>query len=177
MKHSLQRSAENKPMPCSQTFRNERQVTRTNATERNAAQPDIPARSQAFPKSDAHETNPIALTPRQLAAVRLLSRGLSTDDAAGQLGTTRQTINRWRRLPGFTMEIQRLHEMFAMRDVGNRTNLLAPPLAAGCTHRNRPRAAGLKGAPARQVAREEREKQRRFEATMDRLLAPPNLRG
>src|SRR5262249_471198 len=51
------------------------------------------------------------LTPRQLAAARLVCQGFRTIQVARQLTTTVQTINRWRRMPAFAHELRRLHEL------------------------------------------------------------------
>ena len=51
------------------------------------------------------------LTTRQLAAARLVVQGRSSSDVAKRIGTIRQTINRWKKLPAFVAEIRLLHEM------------------------------------------------------------------
>ena len=53
-------------------------------------------------------------TTRQLAAARLVVQGLSSSEVARRIGTIRQTINRWKRLPAFGGEVRRLHEMLAV---------------------------------------------------------------
>jgi hypothetical protein len=82
----------------------------------------VPQRSGAFQgvsdrsDSSAHtridETNPPRrLRPRELAAARLLVRGLRTAEVARELTTTPQTINRWKREPVFSAELRRLHDL------------------------------------------------------------------
>ena len=177
MKKHSDHSGENKPKLCSRIFQPDPDSAPRLAPKCDPVQPNIPGRSQAFPQTESDKTNPTAafsLTPRQLAAARLLCRGMSTDAAAAQLQTTRQTINRWRRLPAFAKEIQRLHDVLAIRAAEAReAHRLATPLAASGALGLPPRATGLKVASARESAREERVKQRRFDAMMDRLLAPP----
>src|SRR5262245_1708211 len=46
------------------------------------------------------------LSPRQLAAARLLARGMLQNDVARQLNMTRQGLWKWRRLPAFAAELQ-----------------------------------------------------------------------
>lgn len=77
---------------------------------------DVPGRSTS-PQAKLCETKPPPgemLTPRQLAAVRALAHGHTACSAASLLGTTRQTINRWRHLPAFAAELRRLHELLAV---------------------------------------------------------------
>lgn len=83
------------------------------------ASPDVPGRPVAFQKREKCGTNPISkpLTPFQLHAARCLAHGLTTDQAADDVGTTRRTINRWRKLPAFAMEIIRLHELILLEQV------------------------------------------------------------
>jgi hypothetical protein len=50
------------------------------------------------------------LSPRQLAAARLLARGMLQNDVARELRMTRQGLWKWRRMPAFAAELQRLHE-------------------------------------------------------------------
>ena len=52
----------------------------------------------------------LKLSTRQLAAVRWVMQGLSSSDVASRIGTTRQTVNRWKRDPIFAAEVRRLHE-------------------------------------------------------------------
>jgi predicted DNA-binding protein (UPF0251 family) len=74
-----------------------------------------PAALQISPVGRANPTalSPIALSTRQLAATRLVMQGLSSSEVARRIGTIRQTINRWKRLPAFAGEVRRLHEMLA----------------------------------------------------------------
>jgi hypothetical protein len=69
-------------------------------------------------KSQSGKTNPnptatqiTALSPRQLAAARMLARGAKPVHVAANLDITRQGLWKWRRLPQFVAEIHRLHEL------------------------------------------------------------------
>jgi hypothetical protein len=50
------------------------------------------------------------LSPRQLAAARMIARGRTPADVAQELGMTRQGLWKWRRMPHFAREVRRLHE-------------------------------------------------------------------
>ena len=56
-----------------------------------------------------YETNPTPaqLTPRQIAAARLLALGRTGRAVARELGLEEHTITRWRRLPAFLRELDR----------------------------------------------------------------------
>jgi hypothetical protein len=45
---------------------------------------------------------------RQLAAARMLGRGRSTETVADTVGRSARTIERWRELPGFAAEVERV---------------------------------------------------------------------
>jgi DNA-binding CsgD family transcriptional regulator len=51
------------------------------------------------------------LTPRQLAAARLLAQGIKPRDVATHLKITRQGLWKWRRDAAFAAEVRRLHEL------------------------------------------------------------------
>jgi DNA-binding NarL/FixJ family response regulator len=71
----------------------------------------VPQRSAAQQQNESEQTNPpLKLSTRQLAAVRWVMQGLSSSDVASRIGTTRQTVNRWKRDPIFAAEVRRLHE-------------------------------------------------------------------
>src|SRR4051794_38837852 len=68
--------------------------------------PGAPECSTLHQPSQTHKTKPPRkLTSRQLAAVRLLVRGVATANIASYLGIDRHTLARWRRLPLFDAEI------------------------------------------------------------------------
>lgn len=94
-----------------------------------AGSPDVPGRPVAFQKHEKCGTNPISkpLTSLQLHAARCLAHGLTTDQTAYDVGTTRRTINRWRKLPAFAMEIVRLHEIILLEQVIPRARPTSPP--------------------------------------------------
>jgi len=103
---------------------------------------DVQKRSDLFTPKLKCETKPTTagrtagpLGPRQLAAARALARGYSTRTVAARLGTTVQTINRWRRTPGFAQELRHLHNLLAIPS--KRSQPLVPSRAA-CLPRRRP---------------------------------------
>jgi hypothetical protein len=55
----------------------------------------------------------IDLSPRQLAAARMLARGCKPADVAQTMKITRQGLWKWRRQPAFIAELRRLHELLA----------------------------------------------------------------
>jgi hypothetical protein len=61
-------------------------------------------------RNDGTNPKPPSLTPQQLAATRLLTRGLKSSDVAKRLGIAPQTLSRWKRLPGVAVELRCLHE-------------------------------------------------------------------
>src|SRR5438045_2035186 len=58
-------------------------------------------------------TDNLDLSPRQLAAARLIAGGRRPGEVARRLGMTRQGLWKWRRLPQFAREVRRLHERIA----------------------------------------------------------------
>jgi hypothetical protein len=86
------------------------------AKSRTTALHGASQRTAAHQFRTVEKTNPTAsslppLTSRQLAAARLVVRGMSSADVATRLKTIRQTINRWKKLPQFDAEVRRLHEL------------------------------------------------------------------
>src|SRR5688572_20354567 len=71
-------------------------------------------------KSD--QTNPTqsGLTPRQVAAARLLVLGRTGREVARELDVEEHTISRWRRVPGFASEIARQERMVLAMQLGER---------------------------------------------------------
>ena len=68
------------------------------------------------PKTGTDETNPMtapaaSLTPRQVAAARLLALGRRGTAVAAEVGVEKHTITRWRRSPAFAAEVSRQHEL------------------------------------------------------------------
>src|SRR4051812_17595629 len=76
------------------------------------------------PAGPADEPKPPAapaaggLSPRQLAAARLLAAGRAVGAVCAEVGISRQTIARWRRDPAFGAELRRLHDFLAARFAG-----------------------------------------------------------
>jgi hypothetical protein len=69
----------------------------------------------------AHAAEPGTLTPRQLAAARLIAAGRSIANAAADLGLNRTTVWRWTREPAFREELRQLHRhLAAVRPPGRR---------------------------------------------------------
>ena len=95
----------------------ERQLTPVNTGQRPTAgcktNPFTPVASPAscaaLPPSAASE-----LSPRQLAAARLIACGRKPADVAAELGLSRTGLWKWRRLPAFVAELRRLHETLAV---------------------------------------------------------------
>jgi hypothetical protein len=86
----------------------------------NAMQPDATPCNVVQPDSRNEKTNPppafsnsqhgaTSLTPRQLAAARLLAAGRSIPDVAVELQLNRSTIWRWTRNPAFRDELRQIH--------------------------------------------------------------------
>jgi hypothetical protein len=88
------------------------------ATVCNATQPKSAAEKANPPppisKSRQHEhtehDDETDLTPRQLAAARLIAAGRTLPEVALELRLNRSTIWRWTRDPTFQAELRRLHE-------------------------------------------------------------------
>ena len=86
---------------------------------RSAALPGASQRSAAHRSTSVDKSNPTPsgvrpLTSRQLAAARLVAQGMRSAEVAGRLKTIPQTINRWKKLPAFDAELQRLHERLVL---------------------------------------------------------------
>ena len=62
---------------------------------------------------DACGQSPGDLSPRQLAAARLIARGCKPADVAAAMKISRQGLWKWRRIPAFIAELRRLHETLA----------------------------------------------------------------
>jgi len=56
---------------------------------------------------------PVSLSARQLAAARLMARGIKPGEVAARLKITPQGLWKWRRMPAFVAELRRLHELLA----------------------------------------------------------------
>lgn len=84
--------------------------------------PNVPQSSLLHPDATPSKTkpphretaNPAKLSPRQLAAARLLVQGAGVTDTAAQIGVTRQTVGRWKSAPSFRAEVRRLHDRLAL---------------------------------------------------------------
>ena len=156
-----------KATECSGMFKDVQPGSRPALTECSAVFKNVQQRSDSFTQNELEQTKPNLgklpnpeLTPRQLAAARMLLQGMQPAAVAVELSTTHQTINRWQRLPEFGAELRRLHEMLATA---------APSTPAPRSRRRAPsRAASMLDAND--------QEQRDFERAMDTLLAPPRAR-
>jgi DNA-binding CsgD family transcriptional regulator len=80
--------------------------------------PKLTKIDRSSPHSRNDETNPIRktaprpLTPRQLAAARLLAAGRSVADVADELRVSRQSLWNWRKHPAFTPAVISVHRDF-----------------------------------------------------------------
>jgi hypothetical protein len=63
--------------------------------------------------SDSRRADEPPLTPRQLAAARLIAAGRTVVQTARELGIDRSTAWRWTRQPAFSAELRRLHEIWS----------------------------------------------------------------
>ena len=63
---------------------------------------------QADRENEAKAARP-QLSPIQLAAARAFAKGARTQDIAQALRLNRRTLSRWKRLPEFRVEIERIH--------------------------------------------------------------------
>ena len=94
---------------------------RTTAETVDARLPRLTPVDAGLPNRPFGKTNPPpSLSPRQLAAARLLAHGRTPTDVAVELRITRQGLWNWRRNPDFVAELRRLHELFAITDPTSR---------------------------------------------------------
>ena len=80
--------------------------------------PQLTSVDAGLPHSHFDKTNPPrshdpGLSPKQLAAARMLVQGLNPSAVATHLKITRQGLWKWRRQPAFAGEIHRLHDLLA----------------------------------------------------------------
>jgi hypothetical protein len=75
---------------------------------RHPPRPQPPAAATTPPQSQSPATAEL-LTPRQLAAARLVAAGKTVPDVARELNLNRSTVWRWSREPAFGAELRRLH--------------------------------------------------------------------
>jgi len=105
------------PDSCSKTLNSVSSCSADSTPVRSAAHSGVPPSSDTFALSQMRKTKPTAsaarLTPRHLAAARLLVGGQTSAKTAAALSTTPQTINRWLRSEAFQNELRRLHELLA----------------------------------------------------------------
>jgi hypothetical protein len=114
---------------CSAVIRNVQATEARDVQERSETFTDVQGRSEMRDTSKSGVTKPPKcplLSPRQLAAARWLVKGFSTVKVAGQLETTVQTINRWRRTDIFRREMLRLHEILARQELREPTQSHSP---------------------------------------------------
>ena len=73
--------------------------------------PDVPARPVLSREDENGDSNPPhdTLTPRHLAAARLIARGKTVGHVAGAIGVSRRSISRWMRHGDFRAELRRIH--------------------------------------------------------------------
>jgi len=88
-----------------------------------AVDPGLPI--QTAPKTNPNPSDvtwdaPATLSPRQLAAARLLARGQHVAEVAAEMRVSRQALWKWRRSPAFVAELGRLHELMARQVAGRR---------------------------------------------------------
>jgi hypothetical protein len=92
-------------------------ATGCNATQPNNAAgktnpPPQISNSQQPPQQPPQQC-PTSLTPRQLAAARLIAAGRALPDVALELRLNRSTIWRWTRDPAFQAELRRIHDLWS----------------------------------------------------------------
>jgi hypothetical protein len=153
-------SDENKPTVCDATRRHATAPPPMNATECNIASPIASEPDGLRPTRAIDETNPPpspahrhrSLTPRQLAAVRLLAQGCPVGIAAERIGICRQTLSRWQQDPRFLAELDAAHITLL-------GGCVVPPPVVDC-------------APVRPAAMESTtgDSDRRFAERVDRLM-------
>ena len=83
------------------------------ATPCNATQPNSRIEKTNPPPPISNSQHAEALTPRQLAAARLIAAGHALSDVALEMKMNRSTIWRWTRDPTFQAELRRLHEQWS----------------------------------------------------------------
>ena len=75
--------------------------------------PDVPRGLELSPDQADCENEPKVarpqLSPIQLAAARAFAKGARTQSVAQALRLNRRTLSRWKRLPEFRVEIERIH--------------------------------------------------------------------
>lgn len=79
-----------------------------------AARSKPPPRLSRQNSKSEDATDDVELSPRQLAAARLIAGGRQPGEVARQLGRTLQGLWKWRRLPQFAREVRRLHERISV---------------------------------------------------------------
>ena len=89
-------------------------IEKTNPRSRfsNSRHLRAPAQGVDADRDDNEDLAP--LTPRQLAAARLVAQGRSVPDVATELGLSRSTVWRWTRDGSFRAELRRLHREWAV---------------------------------------------------------------
>jgi hypothetical protein len=68
------------------------------------------------------------LTSRQAAAARLFATGLRSADVASQLATTQRSVNRWKKLAGFQIELRRIQNLLVIAPAQRTVPPAAPAL-------------------------------------------------
>src|SRR5262245_56005656 len=69
---------------------------------------------------------PSDLSQQRIAAIELLLRGLSDAEVGAELGVDRGTVYRWRRSPGFAMELDRQRRARFEQSVARVQSMLDP---------------------------------------------------
>jgi hypothetical protein len=85
-----------------------------NVRERAAATARAPYGTNPTPRDK------MELTPRQVAAARLLALGRCGRAVAAEIGVNEHTVTRWRRVPAFATEVRRQHELVLAEQVRQR---------------------------------------------------------
>ena len=92
------------------------------ATPCNTVQQQSPDGKTNPPPPISNSRLPVAtLTPRQLAAARLIAAGQSIADVADALGLNRSTVWRWTRDPAFHEELRQIHHRLCASRPGARS--------------------------------------------------------
>jgi DNA-binding CsgD family transcriptional regulator len=119
---------------------------------------------------ESEKTNPPhpSLTPRQLCAARLLTRGLGSAQVARALSVTQRSVNRWKMMLAFQDELRRLHELLVtcMHDAGGVSP--SQSLSNAATAKERAVLQSIAPDPFDADAREDAE----MEALIESLIGP-----
>jgi hypothetical protein len=111
-----QNSKSKPPIPANVTAAGDPRLRRLISVDPRLSKPQLRGTNPPLPAL-RHQSSPAvpppALTPRQLAAARMIARGAKPADVAAALQITPQGLWKWRKLPAFSAECRRLHEILA----------------------------------------------------------------